>query len=207
MLWGRNGNCQNMNMHGLDNSILVLIGHRKNVIYTIKFIKQRHTCTLWMIFKTQVQCLSEVIQIWSPIEFSEELQQLQEMARRFCREEIMPVAADHDKTGEVGWYYFLNWKSLNVFLSEENILTDQNLHCTYCTTPDCFFYTGKCHRLFIVDVNLVTQKFNMLLSNKNNRCIVIVKVTWLHNFKILLYLCNIVYKIWMLHVSWLFLFD
>lgn len=41
----------------LDNSILVLISHWKNVIYTIKFIKQRHTCTLWMIFKTQVQCL------------------------------------------------------------------------------------------------------------------------------------------------------
>lgn len=36
-------------------------------------------------------------------EFSEELQQLQEMARRFCREEIMPVAAHHDKTGEYPW--------------------------------------------------------------------------------------------------------
>ncbi|KAJ7378127.1 hypothetical protein OS493_024792 [Desmophyllum pertusum] len=36
-------------------------------------------------------------------EFSEELQQLREMARRFCREEIMPVAAHHDKTGEYPW--------------------------------------------------------------------------------------------------------
>ncbi|KAL9989523.1 hypothetical protein ACROYT_G004084 [Oculina patagonica] len=36
-------------------------------------------------------------------EFSEELQQLQEMARRFSREEILPVAAHHDQTGEYPW--------------------------------------------------------------------------------------------------------
>lgn len=55
---------------------------------------------------TQVQYISEVIEIWSPSEFSEELQQLQEMARRFCREEIMPLAAHHDQTGEVRWNSF-----------------------------------------------------------------------------------------------------
>ena len=36
-----------------------------------------------------------------PIELSEELQQLQDMARKFCYEEIIPVAAEHDRTGEV----------------------------------------------------------------------------------------------------------
>lgn len=36
-----------------------------------------------------------------PLELSEELQQLQEMARKFSREEIVPVAAHHDQTGEV----------------------------------------------------------------------------------------------------------
>ena len=35
------------------------------------------------------------------VELSEELEQLRDMARKFCREEIMPVAAQHDKTGEV----------------------------------------------------------------------------------------------------------
>lgn len=36
-------------------------------------------------------------------ELSEELEQLRDMARKFCREEIMPVAAQHDKTGEYPW--------------------------------------------------------------------------------------------------------
>lgn len=36
-------------------------------------------------------------------ELSEELQQLQEMARKFSREEIVPVAAHHDQTGEYPW--------------------------------------------------------------------------------------------------------
>ena len=35
------------------------------------------------------------------LELSEELQQLQEMARKFSHEEIVPVAAEYDKTGEV----------------------------------------------------------------------------------------------------------
>ena len=39
-------------------------------------------------------------------ELSEELQQLQEMARKFSREEIVPVAAHYDKTGEVRRYLF-----------------------------------------------------------------------------------------------------
>lgn len=36
-------------------------------------------------------------------ELSEELQQLQDMARKFCYEEIIPVAAEHDRTGEYPW--------------------------------------------------------------------------------------------------------
>ena len=32
---------------------------------------------------------------------SEELLALRDMARKFSREEILPVAAEHDKTGEV----------------------------------------------------------------------------------------------------------
>lgn len=36
-------------------------------------------------------------------ELSEELQQLQEMARKFSHEEIVPVAAEYDKTGEYPW--------------------------------------------------------------------------------------------------------
>lgn len=35
------------------------------------------------------------------LELSEELQQLQEMARKFSHEEIVPFAAEYDKTGEV----------------------------------------------------------------------------------------------------------
>ena len=35
------------------------------------------------------------------VELSDELQQLQEMARKFSREEIVPAAAHHDQTGEV----------------------------------------------------------------------------------------------------------
>ncbi|CAH3169077.1 unnamed protein product, partial [Porites lobata] len=37
------------------------------------------------------------------LELSEELQQLQEMARKFSHEEIVPVAAEYDKTGEYPW--------------------------------------------------------------------------------------------------------
>ncbi|XP_073242930.1 medium-chain specific acyl-CoA dehydrogenase, mitochondrial-like [Porites lutea] len=36
-------------------------------------------------------------------ELSEELQQLQEMARKFSHEEIVPFAAEYDKTGEYPW--------------------------------------------------------------------------------------------------------
>lgn len=34
---------------------------------------------------------------------SEEQKEMQELARKFCREEIIPVAAQHDKTGEYPW--------------------------------------------------------------------------------------------------------
>lgn len=40
------------------------------------------------------------------LELSEELQQLQEMARKFSHEEIIPVAAEYDKTGEVKREFF-----------------------------------------------------------------------------------------------------
>lgn len=40
------------------------------------------------------------------LELSEELQQLQEMARKFSHEEIVPVAAEYDKTGEVKREFF-----------------------------------------------------------------------------------------------------
>ncbi|KXJ08799.1 medium-chain specific acyl-CoA dehydrogenase, mitochondrial [Exaiptasia diaphana] len=36
-------------------------------------------------------------------EMSDELKALQDMSRKFAREEIMPVAAEHDKTGEYPW--------------------------------------------------------------------------------------------------------
>ena len=32
---------------------------------------------------------------------SEDLQTLQDLSRKFAREEILPVAAEHDRTGEV----------------------------------------------------------------------------------------------------------
>lgn len=34
---------------------------------------------------------------------SDEQKEMQELARKFCREEIIPVAAQHDKTGEYPW--------------------------------------------------------------------------------------------------------
>ena len=48
---------------------------------------------VWKLINTSIILL--------PLELSEELQQLQEMARKFSREEIVPVAAHHDQTGEV----------------------------------------------------------------------------------------------------------
>lgn len=112
--------------------------------------------------------IAEVIQIWSPIEFSEELQQLQEMARRFCREEIIPVAADHDKTGEVRWYYFLNWKSVCVFvLGKSSHWPESTLYITLLivsfilvSAAGCllwmmvFFSRAKIYRVCIVILKL-----------------------------------------------------
>ncbi|CAB4039830.1 probable medium-chain specific acyl-dehydrogenase, mitochondrial, partial [Paramuricea clavata] len=36
-------------------------------------------------------------------DMSEELRALRDMARKFSREEILPVAAEHDRTGEYPW--------------------------------------------------------------------------------------------------------
>ena len=51
-----------------------------------------------------------------PIELSEELQQLRDMARKFCYEEIIPVAAHHDKTGEVNIHILFKFLLLHVTL-------------------------------------------------------------------------------------------
>ena len=37
-----------------------------------------------------------------PLEFTEQQKEFQATARKFAREEIIPVAAEYDKTGEVG---------------------------------------------------------------------------------------------------------
>lgn len=37
------------------------------------------------------------------LEFSDTQKEMQELARKFCREEIIPVAAKYDKTGEYPW--------------------------------------------------------------------------------------------------------
>ena len=44
------------------------------------------------------ECL---IQNFLPTELSEEQKEFQELARKFTEDEIIPVAAEHDKTGEV----------------------------------------------------------------------------------------------------------
>lgn len=66
---------------------------------------------------------------------SEELQALQDVARKFAREEIIPVAAEHDRTGEVWNHNFIlfefemhsiyyNWGSGGQW----GHLSPQNLH-------------------------------------------------------------------------------
>ena len=61
---------------------------------------------------------------------SEELQALQDVARKFAREEIIPVAAEHDRTGEVWNHNFIlfefemhsiyyNWGSVGAFVSSK----------------------------------------------------------------------------------------
>ena len=49
-----------------------------------------------------------IVFLFTHTEMSEELRGLQEMARKFAREEIMPVVAEHDRTGEVK-YFDLWW--------------------------------------------------------------------------------------------------
>ncbi len=50
-----------------------------------------------------VSCFCPVAAVWpaEPAAYSPEQKQLQEMARKFAREEIMPRAAELDRTGEV----------------------------------------------------------------------------------------------------------
>jgi len=47
-----------------------------------------------------MQVLSRLFLLCLP-ELSEEQHSFQELARKFAREEILPVAAEHDRTGEV----------------------------------------------------------------------------------------------------------
>lgn len=125
--------------------------------------------------------IAEVIQIWSPIEFSEELQQLQEMARRFCREEIMPVAADHDKTGEVRWYYFLNWKSVCVFvLGKSSHWPESTLYITLLIVSFILVSAAGC-LLWMMVFFSHAKNFSCVHCN--------LKVMRLREFKRLLYLC------------------
>jgi hypothetical protein len=50
------------------------------------------------ISTTNLDCSTIII---VTLDMSEELRALRDMARKFSREEILPVAAEHDRTGEV----------------------------------------------------------------------------------------------------------
>lgn len=51
-----------------------------------------------------------------PLEFTEQQKEFQATARKFAREEIVPVAAEYDKTGEVGIYSLKREKSFTFFV-------------------------------------------------------------------------------------------
>ena len=81
------------------------------------------------------------------LDMSEELCALRDMARKFSREEILPVAAEHDKTGEVQNYFLrdlatlFNFPSICIFISVCLLLVsmgdNQESSCPWSTQYTC----------------------------------------------------------------------
>ena len=61
--------------------------------------------------------------IFFHVDLNEDQQGIEELARKFAREEILPIAADHDKSGEASFLFILRRKPfLKIFEDKKHVI-------------------------------------------------------------------------------------